>query len=45
MRNIPPGCCGLMAIGLLGGSSMPLDGALRGMWMGHDWSHGRGIFL
>jgi xylulokinase len=28
-----------MAIGLLGGSSMPIDGALRGLWMGHDWSH------
>lgn len=44
MQNIPPGCGGLMAIGLLGGSSMPLDGALRGMWMGHDWSHGREHF-
>ncbi|MEG0256974.1 MAG: FGGY family carbohydrate kinase [Christensenella sp.] len=39
MKNIPPGCNGLMAVGLLGGSSMPLDGTLRGMWMGHDWSH------
>ncbi|MEA5004162.1 MAG: FGGY family carbohydrate kinase [Christensenella sp.] len=39
MNDIPVGCDGLMAIGLLGGSSMPLDGTLRGMWMGHDWSH------
>lgn len=39
MQQIPIGCDGLMAIGLLGGSSMPLDGTLRGMWMGHDWSH------
>ena len=39
-EGIPIGANGLMAIGLLGGSSMPLDGALRGMWMGHDWSHG-----
>ena len=23
---------------------MPLDGVLRGMWMGHDWSHGREHF-
>lgn len=35
-----PGCDGLMAIGLFGGSSMPLEGHLKGMWMGHDWSHG-----
>lgn len=39
MKDIPPGCDGVMAIGLLGGSSMPLDGTLRGMWMGYDWSH------
>jgi len=38
--NIPIGSNGLMAVGLFGGSSMPLDGVLRGMWMGHDWSHG-----
>lgn len=37
--EIAPGSDGLMAIGLLGGSSMPSDGVLRGMWMGHDWSH------
>jgi len=36
---LSPGCDGLMGIGLLGGSSMPSDGALRGMWMGHGWSH------
>lgn len=39
-ESIPPGCEGLMAIGLLGGSAMPSDGDLRGMWMGHNWSHG-----
>jgi len=37
--NLKPGCDGLTAIGLLGGSSMPSDGDLRGMWMGFDWSH------
>lgn len=42
--RIPIGCDGLMAIGLLGGNSMPCDGALRGMWMGHDWSHGKAHF-
>ena len=36
---IPPGCDGVMAIGLLGGSSMPIDGVIRGLWAGHNWSH------
>jgi xylulokinase len=36
---LSPGCDGVMAIGLLGGSSMPLDGAIRGLWIGHNWSH------
>ena len=44
MTAIAPGCNGLMGIGLLGGSSMPLDGTLRGMWMGFDWSHSREHF-
>lgn len=44
MENIGPGCDGLMAIGLLGGNSMPSDGALRGMWMGYDWSHSKAHF-
>lgn len=44
MAAIEPGCNGLMAIGLLGGSSMPLDGALKGMWMGFDWSHSKEYF-
>jgi xylulokinase len=37
--GIPVGSQGVMAIGLLGGSSMPIDGVLRGLWMGYDWSH------
>lgn len=44
MANIKPGCDGVMAIGLLGGSSMPSDGVLRGMWMGYDWSHSKAHF-
>ena len=40
VEAIAPGCGGVMAIGLLGGSSMPLESNLRGMWIGHDWSHG-----
>lgn len=37
--TLGPGCDGVMAIGLFGGSSMPLDSTLKGLWMGHDWSH------
>ena len=39
-----PGCSGMMAIGLLGGSSMPLDGNIKGTFMGFDWSHKTGDF-
>lgn len=42
--DIPPGCSGLMSVGLLGGSSMPLDGNLKGIFMGFDWSHNVGHF-
>lgn len=44
VERIKPGCDGLMAIGLPAGSSQPLDGTLRGMWMGFDWSHKRAHF-
>lgn len=37
--TIPPGCDGLFGMGLLGGSSMPSDGALKGAWLGFGWSH------
>ena len=37
--KIDPGCEGLMAIGLLGGNAMPFDGEIKGLWMGHTWSH------
>lgn len=39
-----PGSNGMMAVGLLGGSSMPLDGRLKGAFMGFDWSHSMGHF-
>lgn len=39
VKNVAPGSEGVFALGLLGGSSMPLDGALRGLWMGFTWSH------
>lgn len=41
---LPCGSEGLMAVGMLGGSAMPFDGALRGAWIGHTWSHGKAHF-
>lgn len=41
IAGIRPGSEGVMAIGLLGGSSMPYDGDLKGMWMGYSWVHGK----
>ncbi len=37
--NLPAGCDGLMAIGLLGGSAMPFDSSQKGMWMGVGYFH------
>ncbi len=42
--TVEPGCEGLMAIGLLGGNAMPFDGEIKGMWLGHTWSHRREHF-
>ena len=39
METIPPGCEGLFAVGMLGGTVMPFNGDLRGVFMGHTWSH------
>lgn len=39
IKDLMPGSDGLMAIGLLGGSSMPPNDNLRGLFMGHTWSH------
>lgn len=36
---IKPGSDGLMAIGMLGGRAFPLDPSIRGLWLGHNWSH------
>lgn len=41
---VPAGCDGMMALGLLGGSSMPLLEDLKGLFMGFDWSHDPGHF-
>jgi len=37
--SVPPGSDGLFAIGLLGGSAIPLIGDLRGLFLGHTWAH------
>ena len=42
--EVPPGSEGVMAVGLLGGSSMPYDGSLKGLWMGYTWNHKKGHF-
>lgn len=41
---VPPGSENMMAIGLLGGSAIPFNGALRGCFMGHTWNHTKGHF-
>ncbi|MEI1255080.1 FGGY family carbohydrate kinase [Blautia sp. JLR.GB0024] len=43
-KLVPAGCDGMMALGLLGGSSMPLIEELKGLFMGFDWSHDAGHF-
>jgi len=40
--KVAPGSDGILAIGLLGGSAIPFDSAMKGLWMGHNWSHGKG---
>ena len=39
MAKIPPGSEGLFAVGMLGGTVMPLNSSLKGAWIGHTWSH------
>lgn len=38
-KEIPPGSEGLLALGLFGGRGYPSDPDIRGMWIGHSWSH------
>ena len=40
VAGIGPGSDGLLAVGMLGGTVMPFDGDLRGVFLGHSWSHG-----
>ena len=42
---VHPGCDGLAAVGLLGGSAMPFDGGLKGMWIGYELDAPSGTFL
>ena len=28
-----------MAVGMMGGTAMPFDGDLKGIWMGFNWAH------
>ncbi len=37
--TVPPGSEGLLALGLLGGRGFPSDPDIRGMWIGHTWTH------
>lgn len=39
LSDIAPGSDGLVAIGMLGGTVMPFDGDLRGVFLGHSWTH------
>ena len=43
--NLPAGSGGMMAIGLLGGSAIPLDTSLKGMFMGHTLMHTKAHFF
>lgn len=39
VRAVPPGSDGLLSLGLLGGRGYPSDPDIRGLWIGHTWSH------
>lgn len=36
---LPPGSDGLLALGLFGGRGYPSDPDIKGLWLGHTWSH------
>jgi xylulokinase len=37
--KLPPGSEGLLSVSLLGGRGYPSDPDIKGMWIGHTWSH------
>ena len=43
-EQIDPGSDGLMAVGLLGGRSLPFTPSIRGAWIGHSFSHTKAHF-
>lgn len=43
-KDILPGSDKMISIGLLGGSAMPFDSEMKGLFMGHTWNHGKGHF-
>ena len=44
VAGIGAGSEGLFAVGMLGGTVMPFDGELRGVFLGHSWAHGPAHF-
>ncbi len=44
VAGIGPGSEGLFAVGMLGGTAMPFNGDLKGVFLGHTWSHGPEYF-
>ncbi len=43
-KTVPAGSGHMMAVGLLGGSAIPFDSDLKGLFMGHSWQHHKGHF-
>lgn len=43
-EDIPPGSDSLLSIGHLSGRATPIDPDIKGMWLGHTWSHTKGHF-
>lgn len=41
---VPVGSENMLSIGLLGGSAIPFNSDLRGLFMGHTWNHHKGHF-
>ncbi|MBE5894008.1 MAG: hypothetical protein E7286_11700 [Lachnospiraceae bacterium] len=39
LATVPAGSEGLMAVGMLSGTVMPFDPALKGVWLGHTLAH------
>lgn len=42
--SVPAGSEKMMALGLLGGSAMPFNSDMKGLFIGHTWTHHKGHF-